>query len=437
MQIDYIKKRLITSMIAILLLVIALFGITYAYFTTRVKENISDKNVEVSAGKLELTYGDGNGIIKIDKIEPGDDIPEKTFTVENTGTHKIDHYEIILENLLNQLEYYKDLTYELTCSSNKKENCNGKTGVFPIYSNSITINEIEVEEIQTYTLKLYYKDTGVDQSADMKKNIYARINIRDNYKDYTKLNVYGNSNGLGTLITDENDKHYNKYKININVEPKNIFNVSNYSLQTINAKDYTKDSNIVKIRGNEGYGELAWSAGELRIIPSNILEKDKKYEVDIFLTLLEQGKYNNLFMMYLGDHANNARYRKTYYDSTLNKEQTVTLTFTPKVNVTVITLRLNNNYWMFDLNKLKINEIQYEMYLDEPLRCLNDKCDYIDFVNKKIVRNIVDENGTLKERQDILEQDIQVIDIGNIVDRIINISDDTNKASKVKIEYDK
>ena len=44
MQIDYIKKRLITSMIAILLLVIALFGITYAYFTTRVKENISDKN---------------------------------------------------------------------------------------------------------------------------------------------------------------------------------------------------------------------------------------------------------------------------------------------------------------------------------------------------------------------------------------------------------
>ena len=30
----------------------------------------------------------------------------------------------------------------------------------------------------------------------------------------------------------------------------------------------------------------------------------------------------------------------------------------------------------------------YSIYLDEPLRCVGDTCDYIDFVNQQVVRNV-------------------------------------------------
>ena len=204
-DIDSVKKRIITSMIAILLLICALFGITYAYFTATVKGNTNDKSVDVSAGKLELVYKDGNGFIKVDKIQPGEVIKSKTFTVKNTGDGNIDSYEVILENVVNELKYYNDLTYELDCKSDNGT-CNGSNDTFPIYDGSIVTNSIKVNETHTYTLTLTYHETNLDQSDDMNKNIEAKVNIRDSEFNYTKLNIYGNNEGLGTLVSNDTDR---------------------------------------------------------------------------------------------------------------------------------------------------------------------------------------------------------------------------------------
>ena len=57
---DHVKKRIIISLISILILIMALFGITYAYFTTKAKGNEDDKSASVTAGKLEVTYKETN-----------------------------------------------------------------------------------------------------------------------------------------------------------------------------------------------------------------------------------------------------------------------------------------------------------------------------------------------------------------------------------------
>lgn len=216
--IDNVKKRIITSMLAILLLILTLLGITYAYFIAKVKGNPNDESISVKAGFLELTYEDGNGILNIgDNLVPGskvnfktsDDekVDYKTFTVTNTGTRTVESYEVILENVINELDFYEDLTYDLSCESyinygtideEKKGNCNNSNGVFPKTDGVINSNSIDTGVTHFYKLTMFYKETHKDQSNDMKKNISAKINIQDNESALKNLIVYGNSIQEGT-----------------------------------------------------------------------------------------------------------------------------------------------------------------------------------------------------------------------------------------------
>lgn len=307
---NYTRKKITMSIVAITFLILALIGITYAYFIAKVKGNQSDKSVEVTSGKLELTYGDGNGVIEVEGIEPGDDIKEKTFTVTNTGDGKINRYDVVLENLVNELKNYDDFIYELSCVSTSGT-CYGSKGVFPINNNIIVNNSIDVDETQTYTLKLYFIDTLTDQSVDMKKNITAKINIREPEFTYTKFNIYGNTvlennkekNSLGVLVEDENNLRYGMYKINI-----------------------------------------------------------------------------------------------------------------------------------VSTNKNTNEEIIYPIYLKEPLRCFNNTCDYIDYINGKIVRKIKNDNGTLSILDSDINEGVQLIDYYYLINNNIKITDNILESSKVDIE---
>ena len=174
---DHVKKRIIISMISILILIIALFGITYAYFTTKAKGNEDDKSASVTAGKLEVTYKEGNGEIVAEKLMPGDVVASKTFSVVNTGTATTD-YLVIVENVINTLVNNEDLEYELVCNSSiTGKNCNGNKTSFPNKKASLVKNSIDKEEVQNYTLTLTYKETNTDQSSDMDKVISAKVNI--------------------------------------------------------------------------------------------------------------------------------------------------------------------------------------------------------------------------------------------------------------------
>ena len=399
-DIDSVKKRIITSMIAILLLIFALFGITYAYFTAKVKGNTNDKSVDVSAGKLELVYGDGNGFIKVDKIQPGEVIKSKTFTVKNTGTGDIDSYEVILENVINELKYYNDLTYELECNSDIGT-CNGTNDTFPTYDDVLLTNSIKVGETHSYTLTLTYHETNVDQSDDMNKNIEAKVNIIDSEENYRKINVYGNTlltyqdgetevsrdkpgiiKSLGTKVTDTNDANYEKYKISMIINGKNHinFDISNASSGYYfdgNGSASSDNSRFIK------YNQVSVKPNTTYTLSSNL----QIYTIWMF--------ENNTSLSRIQVLNSNAK------------------TFTTSENCNSIRISLYNTSGQADTTALKwmqlelgsnatsytkyTNTLIYNIYLKEPLRCIGNTCDYIDLMTNKVVRNIKEYTFTGEE----------------------------------------
>jgi hypothetical protein len=66
-------------------------------------------------------------------------------------------------------------------------------------------------------------------------------------------------------------------------------------------------------------------------------------------------------------------------------------------------------------------EIVEEILLEEPLRCADNVCDYIDYRSGKIVRNVkVEKNGILKELEESISSNIELpkIQINNGVSNI-------------------
>ena len=173
------KQGIIISITGIILVMLILLGLTYAYFLTKINGNTNDKSLSVTMASLLLKYEDGNGLVALENIMPGDEIPSKTFTVTNKGNSKVNGYAVYIENLINQFTITKDLTYTLDCKSSvKNKSCAGKgEEIFPTVNGILTTNSIEVNETQTYTLKVKYKETGTDQSIDMNKIVSGKIQI--------------------------------------------------------------------------------------------------------------------------------------------------------------------------------------------------------------------------------------------------------------------
>lgn len=180
------RQRVIIISIVIFLIILICLGITYSYFLTKIKGNNEDKSISIQTANLVLEYGDGNGIIEVNNVVPGDYIKEKSFTVTNRGNSTVENYVVLLENVLNNIYYREDLTYTLNCESvdmNTGENrgtCKGlsKT-LFPRDEDIMVTNTIDVGIMHKYILKVNYRESNSDQSRDMNKVIAAKVNIYD------------------------------------------------------------------------------------------------------------------------------------------------------------------------------------------------------------------------------------------------------------------
>lgn len=414
--IDIVKKRIIISMISILLLIITLFGITYAYFVSTVKGNENEESISVKAGKLELTYADGNGVLEVGKyLQPGEKVKfkdsngnvveSKIFTVTNTGTRLVDSYEVILENVINELEFYEDLTYKLECISyinygesnqEKSGTCNGNDNYFPKTNGVLTSNSIEVDVTHYYVLTLEYAETHKDQSDDMKKNISAKINVQDNESSLKNLVIYGNSMQNGTPSIDnpveikslgDYDETTKKYKIPVRVVGKNLFDKESflnsnyigtyngyntreiklepnttYKISVIKNNNYDGKSAYVLIHNQNIVNSTGWSA--IAHVTSGTYSP-----VDFVYTTDGSGK------LYIGESGSESSINEVWDNTDLQIEKGTHATL----------------YEEF------IEHLKFDIILDEPLRKVGEYVDYIDFYNNRLVRNvgILDNTGTL------------------------------------------
>jgi len=196
------KQKIIVSITGIFIVLLALVGLTYAYFLTQITGNGNPKSISVTTANLRLVYADEDDqyVIGEDEIiEPNTTFEPKTFTVTNTGNGKVDEYAVILDNVsityanttdkvtegdvttLGSTTEGKDndFTLVITCKNQDDEPCNGYNAELLETSGILLTNSIEVDEVHTYTATLTYNDTGHNQSADMNKRYNGRFNIID------------------------------------------------------------------------------------------------------------------------------------------------------------------------------------------------------------------------------------------------------------------
>ena len=194
------RNKIIVSIICIFIVLLALIGITYGYFLTRVEGNTNETSISVTTADLKLVYGDGNGLISKNDIMPGTTIT-KTFTVTNDGESTVNDYLVVIEQVVNELSRKEDLVYRLDYKLEDETSCGTVTET--IYSSMplsvLFSNDIAKDVTHNYTLTVTYKYLDdIDQSEDMGKSFSGRINIMDG-----KTNPYKRKNknfGMQTVI---------------------------------------------------------------------------------------------------------------------------------------------------------------------------------------------------------------------------------------------
>jgi len=234
------RQKIIISITGIFIVLLALVGLTYAYFLTRITGNENDKSISVTTANLELVYADGTTtVLEPDtKLIPSStEVGTKDFTVTNNGEDT--SYTVLIED--TEIKYatngsYKaadgstvtytaneatefatnDFRYTLSCKKyNKTEyqanaetatstgNCDGisEQKMFPIDGGVMVSNNILSTEVHVYELKFWYIDTGLDQSIDMNKTYNAKVNIVD-------IRAY-NPYATGVENTDKYNLAYN------------------------------------------------------------------------------------------------------------------------------------------------------------------------------------------------------------------------------------
>ena len=316
------RQKIIVSVTGIFIVLLILVGLTYAYFLTKIKGNDNEKSISVTTANLELVYGDGNALITAEKIEPGDSITAKTFTVTNSGNATINNYAVYLEELVNNLERTSDMVYTLTCTSSvTNSTCNGKTEtVFPTQNGILVTNNIVKDEVQTYSLQLTYKEMNVDQSVDMGKEVSAKVQIY-NLRDIVDITgtVTGASDG------DYVELHSNPKKSQINNNTYTIPGVEPGS-HTIYLKD--KDGTVL------GQKDITINKGETAgVSGTTITTTEDSQTVTINLTKTSSDFTINLDKVEDYNPFENGTLASAIYTSAKTKANGTELLSSPRSNI--------------------------------------------------------------------------------------------------------
>ena len=278
------KQKIIVSITGIFIVLLAIVGLTYAYFLTRITGNENDKSISVTTANLQLLYEDDtNQVVTEERLMPSDTVYTKSFTVKNQGNANID-YGVYLINVINTFERKDDIKYTMECTTDGTLPCGAVASetTFPSGISELSTATIEPQKTHTYTFKFTYKDSGTDQSVDMNKKLEAKIQIFGESGDGTILpyeegtlayNIINRAtSGLNdiTLITDgsvesrvANEVSTSTYgKTNPTSYPSVKTNVTTSNTYTY-ASDYTIDANgkftLVNpqtIKYSEGYETL-------------------------------------------------------------------------------------------------------------------------------------------------------------------------------------
>ena len=183
--------------IIIVILVVALIGVSYSAFTTRITGAEEGTTLSSGSGTVEINF-DGGPAINVPDIYPREEeFLTKEFTLNGTNSYntKMDYHLLLVMNT----NTFRDgaLAYTLTSVN---DDSNGETAHDIEYLNGIKTGEREVflgngffegisNASHTYTLKMYLpRIENFDHTVDQNKEFSAKIEIREGniYPGYNK-----------------------------------------------------------------------------------------------------------------------------------------------------------------------------------------------------------------------------------------------------------
>ncbi len=165
------KKKLLIPVIASIITVLVLSGVSYAYYSAKIKENNKTETV-LKSNELNLIFT-GTNEITANNMIPGDSFT-KTFTVENKSNRAVD-YNIYMENITN--EFNEDLVYTLEDTTGSVI---GETPLPVTNTNKSYLKvgiSIEAKTTKTYTLKIIFKNTDEPQNDYQGKSFKATLGV--------------------------------------------------------------------------------------------------------------------------------------------------------------------------------------------------------------------------------------------------------------------
>ena len=340
MKVKENKVKLIVILSTITMMILLFGGITYAYFTST-NNNGSTSIVEVTGGKMTISYTDGTSDLLTSKdIVPSNDIiVNKTFTL--TGTNTTSGLEMPYEVGLDYISGFSDgmIHYYIkrtSANDNVSSNLVGtanqtipgntsETGYthgtlkkgnryFKLASGEFKENT--TNQTITFGLKLQFPDNNENQDSEKGKNFTGKIVV--NYKESatdtliakfdseTKTNEVSTS-GLFIDNTSDVNLRYTGANPNNYVEFANTGELWRI-IGVFNVKDSTgKLERKIKLVRNESLGSYSWDAtGNNNYGFNNWTEADLKNELN--------GDYLNTALT-----ANKNNWYNSYWDSSTNK----------------------------------------------------------------------------------------------------------------------
>ena len=422
------KQKIIVSVVGITIVLLALLGLTYAYFLTRIQGNTNEKSISVTTANLEIKYEDNNDIITGDRIEPGTTLPSKTFTVTNNGNNSAD-YSVALVNIINTFNNTEDVVYNLTCTSydksgftlnndgtvsgTEKGSCSGvEETEFPNLNSYIVTNSIDVDFVHVYIMTVTYKETGIDQSIDMNKELSAKIDIFDPKSLTIQGNVTNSSENDYVLIHSKEQESSivnGSYKFigitpdthTITVKNRKTADIKSATLVVEKGTPSVSDSKII-------YDDNKNVLEEIRNKPNSVLlldEVDKAHPsvINLFYQILEEGKikdskgkiirFNNVIIIMtsnVGFEKSSIGFNKISNSNILSSLKNVFSTaFINRIDNVIIFDRLedcsirNIISRKLDNIKNKYNDIIININ-DSVINEIVDKCEYYEFGARRI-----------------------------------------------------
>ena len=176
------KTKTIVMVTTLLILIVSIAGISYAYFTINVTGNEETSSINVSAVTLKLLFSDGPEV-NLENAHPNT-VVTKTFTVTNNGTD-VEYYDIKMYNVYSTI-IRDELVYTLTSTNG------GGTKSETIMPNNdgliLAKISIPVGVSQEYTMTITFKETGSNQNYNQRSIYRGIIQILSPYQ-YTNDGV--------------------------------------------------------------------------------------------------------------------------------------------------------------------------------------------------------------------------------------------------------